>query len=45
VESGAEVITTDAGFATHGIMIVEGDNAGYEGNVPREAFEMTKKED
>lgn len=33
---GTKVIVTDMGFLTHDIMVVEGENAGCKGNIPRE---------
>jgi len=34
VQSGTKVVTTDAGFASHDIMVIEGDHADCEGNIP-----------
>ncbi|WP_159718751.1 hypothetical protein [Geminicoccus flavidas] len=42
VEPNAKAITTDAGFATHDIMVVDGEHAGCEGNVATEAFELVR---
>ena len=38
VKSGTGVIVTDMGFATHDIMVVDGENAGCRGNIPTEAL-------
>lgn len=39
VPSGTAAITTDIGFVTHDIMIVEGDNAGCRGNIAAEEWD------
>ena len=31
-------MTTDAGFVTHDIMVIEGPDSGCRGNIPVEAF-------
>ena len=39
VPSGTTAIITDAGFATHDIMITSGPNAGCRGNIPMESWD------
>ena len=39
VPSGTSAIITDAGFATHDIMITSGPNAGCRGNIPMESWD------
>jgi hypothetical protein len=39
VPSGTKAIITDMGFATHDIMIIEGEFSGCEGNIPMEAWD------
>jgi hypothetical protein len=36
VAPGTRAVTTDAGFITHDIMVIEGPNAGCRGNIPIE---------
>ena len=38
VPTGTKAIITDAGFATHDVMVIEGENAGCKGNIPMEAW-------
>ncbi|WP_323785977.1 hypothetical protein [Thalassovita sp.] len=38
VPSGTGVIITDMGFATHDIMVIDGEKAGCRGNIPAEAL-------
>jgi|SRR6056297_356505 len=38
VPSGTKAIVTDMGFATHDVMVVEGDSAGCRGNIPTESL-------
>jgi hypothetical protein len=38
VPSGTRAIITSAGFATHDIMVIEGEHSGCRGNVPMEMF-------
>lgn len=39
VPSGTSAIITDAGFATHDILITTGENAGCRGNIPMESWD------
>lgn len=41
VPSGTRAITTDMGFATHDIMVIEGESSGCRGNVAMEAFDIS----
>ena len=38
VPSGTGVVVTDMGFATHDIMVIDGEKAGCRGNIPTEAL-------
>lgn len=38
VRTGTRAMTTDAGFVTHDIMVIEGPDSGCRGNIPVEAF-------
>jgi len=42
VDSGTRAITTDAGFVTHDILVIEGEEAGCRGNIPAEDFTTTQ---
>lgn len=39
VDSGTAAIITDAGFATHDIMVTEGPDSGCRGNIPMESWD------
>lgn len=38
VPTGTRAVTTDAGFVTHDILVIEGSDSGCRGNIPVEAF-------
>lgn len=38
VPTGTRAIITDAGLATHDVMVIEGESAGCKGNIPMEAW-------
>jgi hypothetical protein len=38
VPTGTRAIVTDMGFATHDIMVVEGESSGCRGNIPMESL-------
>ncbi|MBM2574693.1 hypothetical protein JQC91_00115 [Jannaschia sp. Os4] len=40
VPTGTRAVTTDAGFVTHDVLVIEGGDSGCRGNVPVEAFDM-----
>ncbi|MDQ2066004.1 hypothetical protein Q9295_06450 [Xinfangfangia sp. CPCC 101601] len=39
VPSGTKAIITDAGFATHDILITSGEQSGCRGNIPMESWD------
>jgi hypothetical protein len=43
VEQGTRAVTTDFGFVTHEILVVEGAHGGCRANVPVEALEAAPK--
>jgi hypothetical protein len=40
VPSGTKAIITDGGFATHDILVIDGESAGCRGNVAMESFDL-----
>lgn len=38
VPTGTRAVITSAGFATHDIMVIEGEHSGCQGNIPMELF-------